>query len=112
VNGILEQELCQLQTEIGCGPADPTPLMILYELANGPQNEAQLAGALGISQSIVSSQLAVLRERRIVVTNRVGSMVQYRLTDRRLIEALDYLRAVLRDVLAHRNEAVTVFGEN
>jgi DNA-binding transcriptional ArsR family regulator len=112
MNGILEHEISQLQDEIGCGPADPTPIMILYELVNGPQNVAQLATALNINQLAMLSQLRVLRERRMVTANRVGATVQYRLADRRLIEALDSLRAVLRDTVAHRAEVITDFGEN
>jgi DNA-binding HxlR family transcriptional regulator len=101
MNDFLEQEIRQLQNEIGCGPADPTPLMILYELADGPRNIPQLAGALNVGETCVSTTLAHLHEHRMVTANCMGPAVQYRLTDRRLIEALNYLRAVLRDVLAY-----------
>ena len=112
VNAILEQEICELQDKIGCGPANPTPIMILYELGKGPQSVAQLTSALNLDPLTMSTQLKVLRERGMVAANRVGTAVQYRLTDRRLIEALDYLRTVLRDTLAHCGEAITDFGEN
>src|SRR5438067_1523068 len=106
MNDILEHEICELQGEIGCGSADPTPIMVLYELARGPQKVAQLAAALEINPAAMSSQLKALCERRWVTANRVGATLQYRLTDRRLIEALDTLRAVLRDALAYRGEEI------
>jgi hypothetical protein len=37
----------------------------------------------------------------MVVATRIGSSVEYRLGDHRLIEALDLLRGVLRDHLSH-----------
>src|SRR6476469_4149335 len=64
MNEILEQEISQLQNEIGCGPADPTPLKILYELAKGPQSDTRVADALNIRQSLMLGHLTVLCERR------------------------------------------------
>lgn len=78
--------------------------MILYALAEGPSHVSALAVALDLPQPLISRHLKVLRERGMVVAIRCGSIVQYRLGDARLIEALDLLRAVLRDILAHRYE--------
>jgi DNA-binding transcriptional ArsR family regulator len=44
----------------------------------------------------------MLRERGLVHTVRQGVVVQYHLADRRLIQALDLLRGVLRDRITHR----------
>jgi DNA-binding transcriptional ArsR family regulator len=60
-----------------------------------------------LSQPAVSRHLKVLRERGMVLATRVGPTVEYRLGDRRLIEALDLLRAALRDHLAHRAGVVS-----
>ena len=43
----------------------------------------------------------VLRERGLVQSERQGASVEYHLTDQRLIHALDLLRSVLRDRIAH-----------
>ncbi len=40
----------------------------------------------------------------MVASERHGTVIEYTLSDRRLIKALDLLRAVLRDVLAKRAE--------
>ena len=42
----------------------------------------------------------------MVTTERQGTVIQYSLADKRLVEALDLLRAVLRDGLAKRAELV------
>jgi len=100
----LEQEVSRLHAEICAGLADPTRILILYVLAEGAQNVTQLTDSLQLSQPLVSRHLKVLRERGMVVAGRVGAAVVYHLADRRLIQAMDILRDVLRDSLTHRAE--------
>lgn len=106
MNRTLEQEVNILHAEVCAGLADPKRIMILYELADGPKNVTQLASAIELPQPMVSRHLKVLRERGMVVATRQGPAVEYRLGDQRLIEALDLLRAVLRDHLSRRSELV------
>jgi len=91
----LEHEVHLLHSRMCEGLADPTRILILYALADEPHNVNELADALGSPQPTVSRHLKVLREREMVRAERLGAMVRYSLTDRRLIEALDLLRAVL-----------------
>ena len=76
--------------------------VILYTLADGPRTVTDLAETLELSQPAVSRHLKVLRERGMVIPTRLGPSVEYRLADLRLIEALDLLRAAMRDHLSHR----------
>jgi ArsR family transcriptional regulator len=48
-----------------------------------------------VPQPTVSRHLKVLRERRLVRSERDGGSVRYSLADERVIEALDIMRAVL-----------------
>jgi DNA-binding transcriptional ArsR family regulator len=104
MNSILEVEVLQLHAEIYAGLADPSRIMILYELASGPRNVTELCTSLNMPQPLTSRHLKVLRERGMVTSARQGTVVQYTLADARLVEALDILRAVLRDSLAKRAE--------
>ncbi len=104
MNKNLEQEINQLHAEFCAGLADPTRLLILYTLSEGPHNVTELVNALHVSQPAISRHLKMLRERGMVTATRTGPSVEYRLADPRLIEALDLLRAALRDHLAHRAE--------
>ena len=106
VSSVLEQEVNALHAEICAGLADPKRIVLLYELADGPKNVTDLVEALGMAQPSVSRHLKVLRDRGMVIATRLGPTVEYRLSDERLIQALDLLRAVLRDTLAHRAELV------
>jgi ArsR family transcriptional regulator len=70
----------------------------------------EICNALEMPQPSVSRHLKILRERRMVTTERRGAVVQYSLADERLVEALDLLRSVLRDGLARRAELVDVIS--
>src|SRR5512141_2138758 len=100
MNVNLELEITQLHAEICAGLADPNRILILYELSQSPRNVTELATNLKMPQPLVSRHLKVLRERGMVQTERRGTSVEYTLADERLIQALDLLRAVLRDSLA------------
>jgi len=104
MNQTLGQEIGQLHAEICAGLADPTRIVILYELFESPRYVTQLAESLNLSQPLVSRHLKVLRERGMVLATRTGSSVEYRLSDPRLIQALDLLREVLRHTLSHRSQ--------
>jgi ArsR family transcriptional regulator len=54
----------------------------------------------------------MLRERGLVRAEREGVTVTYSLADERLIEALDLLRAVMRDRLTERAELVEATAES
>ena len=99
MNSSLEAEVTQLHAEICGGLADPNRIMILYELSAGPKNVSELCSALNLQQPLVSRHLKILRERGMVTTERRGTLVIYSLADVRLIQALDLLRAVMRDGL-------------
>jgi ArsR family transcriptional regulator len=106
MNSNLESEVTQLHAEICAGLADPNRILILYELSQSPRNVTELSTNLTMPQPLVSRHLKVLRERGMVMSKRQGTVVQYTLADDRLIQALDLLRAVMRDGLAKRAELI------
>jgi ArsR family transcriptional regulator len=112
MNRTLEREVDQLHAEICAGLAEPTRILILYELADHARNVTELAHDLALSQPSVSRHLKVLRERGMVTATRVGAAVEYQLADPRLVQALDILRTILRDSLAHRAELVGAFDDD
>lgn len=104
MNKTLENEVTQLHAEICAGLADPNRILILYELFQSNRNVTELSANLKMPQPLVSRHLKVLRERGMVTFKRQGTVVEYHLADTRLVEALDLLRAVMRDGLAKRAE--------
>ena len=111
INKDLELEIHQLHSRMCEGLADPTRILILYALAEGPRNVGDLVEALHAPQPTVSRHLKVLRERGMVSAERLGPAVQYSLADARIIEALDILRAVLASHLKNQAAlAMTAVG--
>lgn len=110
MNKFLESEITLLHAQICGGLADPTRIMILYTLAQGPRNVTELSNELNMPQPLISRHLRILRERGMVYAERQGTLVIYRLGDERLIQALDLLRAVMRDILARQAELVEVIA--
>jgi DNA-binding transcriptional ArsR family regulator len=110
MNKTLESEITQLHAEICAGLADPNRIMILYTLSQNPRNVTELCNELEMPQPLISRHLKVLRERGMVTTERRGTVIVYTLSDRRLIEALDLLRAVMHDNISKRAELVSVLS--
>jgi ArsR family transcriptional regulator len=102
VNPALIQEISQLEADFCFALSDPTRLLILYTLSDGPRNVTELTNELNVIQPTISRHLKVLRERGLVYTVRQGTTVTYHLADIRLIQAMDLLRTVMRERLAYR----------
>ena len=78
--------------------ADPTRSRILHALSLADELcVCDLALLLGISQSALSHQLRLLRDRRVVARRKAGRIVYYRLAD-------EHVRHVFSDGLRHVSE--------
>jgi ArsR family transcriptional regulator len=96
------EELNRLHADLCSAIADPTRILLLYQLAERPCTVGDLAGRIGASQSATSRHLKTLRERGLVRATRQGPSVEYSLEEPRLIQALDLLRAILHDTVSRR----------
>jgi len=80
--------------------ADPTRARLLHALSLAEELcVCDLALLLGRSESALSHQLRLLRDRRVVTRRKAGRIVYYRLGD-------DHIRHVLADGLRHVREAM------
>lgn len=95
----LREEVVRLHAQVCSGLADPNRILIIYSLADGPRNVNDIAAKVELPQPTVSRHLKILRERGIVRFERDGQSINYRLSDLRIIQALDLLRATLADQL-------------
>jgi ArsR family transcriptional regulator len=104
---LLSQEITELHADICSALADPRRILMLYAMSENTLNVSDLASQVGISQPAASRHLKVLRERGLVRAVRNRASVEYRLTDDRLIQALDLLRGVLRDRINYRASLIS-----
>jgi DNA-binding transcriptional ArsR family regulator len=79
----------------------PHRLAIVLELANGPRCVHELVELLGISPSLASQHLRVLRNTGLAVGTRRGKETAYTLTD-------EHVAHIARDALAHSTEPMPV----
>ena len=83
---------------------DPTRLRILYALAARPLCVRDIALVVGVSESAISHQLRLLRDRRLVKPRRDGNLVYYTVDDHHLAALFreaeyhaDHVRSALPD---------------
>jgi len=106
VSSTLSQEVIALHAGICSALADPSRILILYALNEKPCTVGELVSELNISQPTISRHLNMLRERGLVMARREGQTIVNTLTDKRVIQALDLMRAVLSDNL--RSQAALI----
>ena len=96
------EELPSLSANIWKELGDPRRILILYDSREQARHVTALAADLYMPQPTVSRHLQVLRQRALVIAERDGASVVYRLADFRLVELLDTMRLLLRDALARQ----------
>ncbi len=98
----LLEELAQLEANFCSALSDPTRLLLLYTLHESPRTVTELCAELRLPQPKVSRHLKILREHGLVQPVRQGTSITYYLVDSRLIQALNLLRAVMRERIAYQ----------
>lgn len=63
-------------------------LRIIEFIGDKERSVTEIVEATGLSQPLVSHHLRMLRETRIMETQREGPFIYYRIRDQRLLEAL------------------------
>lgn len=84
--------------------ADPTRARLLYALIRQPLCVRDLAHVVGVSESAVSHQLRLLRDRRLVKPRRAGNIIYYSVENHHVAALFreaeyhaDHVRQVLPD---------------
>jgi len=93
------------QAEFFKALSHPLRIRVLEALRHGPVSVNELREQLGVEQSTLSQQLAVLRARRLVVTQRRGTTIRYQISDPSIWRLLDSAREIFE------NQLVTVQTE-
>lgn len=97
------ERLRRFKAEFFRALGNPLRIRILELLRAGPMSVNQIQEATEAPGSSVSQQLAVLRGRGIVVTERRGTTIIYSVADAELFELLDVARRIFN---AHLNDTI------
>ena len=95
----VDTSLFELHAEVRKIFSHPKRLQIINALREHELNVTQVVEHLRIPKANVSQHLAVLRQKRVVVTRREGLNVYYRIANPKIIQACDLMRQVLLDQL-------------
>jgi ArsR family transcriptional regulator len=102
-------ELYALHASFCQALGDPKRLLIVTLLRAGEKSVGELCELIGARQSNVSQHLALMRHLGLVETRRSAGAVLYRLTDPRIAEAVELLRAVQTDLQRRRTDALAAY---
>jgi len=100
----MNQQLHQFQAEFFKALGHPARIDILEQLRAGEQCVNDLQATLGIDQSTVSQQLALLRNKNIVESRKEGTSVYYRVRDPLIFQLLDVAREMFNNQLITTKE--------
>jgi DNA-binding transcriptional ArsR family regulator len=94
--------------------AHPLRIRILDELRNGEVGVNELCVRLDVEQSTLSQQLAVLRNRNIVVGRKDGQSVLYSVPDPEIFNLLDVGKKIFNNHLIDVKDLLSQldFGSN
>ena len=89
-------QIYELQADVLKTLANPRRLEMAHLLADEPMTVGRLADRMGLAQPNVSQHLALMRAAGVVLAERNGREIRYRLADPDIIAACRLMRAALQ----------------
>ena len=99
-------EIYKIHAEMCKVFSNPTRLEILNLLSDKEMSVTELIKKTKLSQANISQHLSIMKSKGIVISDRKGKNIYYRLTNPKIIKAFDIIRAVLMDRLRKNSKIV------
>jgi DNA-binding transcriptional ArsR family regulator len=100
MGSLMRQKLSNFKAEFFKALAHPLRISILDALRDGELTVNEISQKFSVEPANASQQLAVLRNRNIVVARKEGSSVYYSVTDQTIFNLLDVARDIFNNHLA------------
>src|SRR3989338_4261825 len=104
------KELYEIHAEMCKVFSNSTRLEILNLLRDKELSVTELIKKTKLSQANISQHLSIMKSKGIVVSNRKGKNIYYKLTNPKIIKAFDIIRDVLAEKLKKNEYIVEKFG--
>ena len=101
------KELYKLHAEMCKIFSNPTRLEILNLLRDKEMSVTELIEKTKLSQANISQHLSIMKSKDIVISNRKGKNIYYKITNSKIIKAFDIIREVLIEKLKKNGKIVT-----
>jgi ArsR family transcriptional regulator len=102
-----DKQIFQIHADICQALTHPIRLEIIDNLRSGAKNVTRLSEELHVPQGTVSRHLSVMRAKGIVVPQREGQSVFYRLGSSRITAAYDEMHQFAMEHLTIQSELIT-----
>ena len=103
------KELYEIHAEMCKVFSNSTRLEILNLLRDKELSVTELIKKTKLSQANISQHLSIMKSKGIVVSNRKGKNIYYKLTNPKIIKAFDITRDVLAEKLKKNEYIVEKF---
>jgi len=105
-NNATMKQVFSMHAEVCKTLANPKRLEIIYALKEGELSVGELVKKLGIPKANISQHLAILRQRRVLVSRREGVNIYYRISNPKIVKACALMREVLTEQLMEEGKVV------
>ncbi len=92
-----EFEIFEMQAQLCQSLGHAVRLRIVHLLKEGPKSVNEIAKMVGVSQPTSSRHLSILRSNGILMANRKGSEVYYSISNPKIVEVCEMMRAILTE---------------
>ena len=100
------KELYEIHAEICKVFSNPTRLEILNLLRDEEMSVTELIEKTKLSQANISQHLSIMKSKGIVISDRKGKNIYYRLSNPKIVRAFDIIREVLAEKLKENGKIV------
>ena len=100
------KELYKIHAEMCKIFSNPIRLEILNLLRDKELSVTDLIKKSKLSQANISQHLSIMKSKGIVISDRRGKNIYYKLTNPKIIKAFDIIKEVLAERLRHRQEHI------
>jgi DNA-binding transcriptional ArsR family regulator len=107
----MPDSIFELQAELCQKMGNASRLRIVHSLRAGPKRVSDIVQATGLTQAKVSQHLALLRASGIVVAQRHGRDMIYRIVDPKIGRVCDLMREVLLQQSVERSKLFRALQE-
>lgn len=93
-DNLIDMETLERVAPVIRNMAHPLRLRILdyLQIADAPRTVSQIVEACGAEQAIVSQQLRILKDQRVLAAKREGSYVYYAISEKSVLVLLECIR--------------------
>ena len=102
----MERELYEIHAEMCKVFSNSTRLEILNLLRDNEMSVTELIKKTKLSQANISQHLSIMKSKGIVISNRNGKKIYYKLINPKITKAFDIIREVLLERLKKNGRIV------